>query len=192
MPITSFDSIKQVVLQKLEGLDTRLVYHNVDHTLDVLKHAERIAREENIENERYLYLLKVAALYHDAGFLQIYDGHEEQSCEIFTADAVHFDILEEEKIVVREMIMATKITNEPRTHLEKILRDADLDYLGRRDFDAISNRLKTELLQWGLIADGAEWDARQLAFFKQHRYYTQSSQRLREPVKHNNYRALLT
>lgn len=191
MPITSFDTIKQNLVTKLKDLDPRLRYHNVTHTLDVLRQAERIAREENIHDERKLYLLKIAALYHDSGFLTIYDGHEEVGCSIFLQDSVDFDLTEDEKKVVQGLIMATKITNEPDTALEKILRDADLDYLGRRDFDEISNRLKAELFSFGFIADDNEWDARQLSFLKKHRYHTHSSKTLREPVKQKNYLALV-
>ncbi len=191
MPITSFEIIKQNLLTKLEGLDPRLRYHNIDHTLDVLRQAERIAKDEDITDEREHYLLKIAALYHDAGFLRLYEGHEEESCSIFLGDAREFDLTEDEVQLVQGLIMATKITSDPRTHLEKILRDADLDYLGRRDFDEISNRLKQELLLFGFIADENEWDARQLAFLKKHNYHTRSSEAIRGPGKQKNYLALV-
>lgn len=191
MPITNFETIKQNLLTKLHGLDSRLSYHNVDHTLDVLHQAERIARDEDVTNERELYLLKIAALYHDAGFLRTYEGHEEESCDIFINDARQLDLSEDEIELIQDLIMATKITNEPHTHLEKILRDADLDYLGRRDFDEISSRLKQELLQYGFIADENEWDARQLAFLKKHNYHTRSSKAIRGPGKQKNYLALV-
>jgi HD superfamily phosphohydrolase YqeK len=191
MPITSFETIKQNLLTKLNGLDPRLSYHNIDHTLDVLQQAERIAKDEEINDERDRYLLKIAALYHDAGFLKIYDGHEEESCKLFLQDAIDFDLDETELKLVQGLIMATKLTNEPHTHLEKILRDADLDYLGRRDFDEISTRLKEELLQYGFIADDNEWEARQLAFLKKHSYHTRSSKAIRGPGKQKNYLALV-
>ncbi len=191
MPITSFETIKQHLITKLKDLDPRLRYHNVEHTLDVLRHAERIAREEKIHNERELYLLKIAALYHDAGFLRIYDGHEEESCDIFLQDARDFDLTEDEQDLVQDLIMATKLTNQPHTLLQKILRDADVDYLGRRDFDEISNRLKEELLQFDFINDENEWESRQLEFLKKHTYYTHSSKAIRGPLKQKNYLALV-
>src|SRR5688500_9869095 len=121
MSNTSFETIKVGVLQKLKGLDVHLVYHNIDHTLDVLKHAERIASEENIIDEHQLYLLEIAALYDDVGFLRTYDGHEEESCDIFLTDAAEFELTEADKSLVQKLIMATKLTNKPQTLLEKIL-----------------------------------------------------------------------
>jgi hypothetical protein len=191
MPIKSFDIIKEIVLEKLKDLDTRLSYHNIHHTLDVVEQAERIAVNENIRDERELFLLKVAALYHDSGFLKLYEGHEEESCAIFQQDAEQYDLSREEKELICDLIMVTKISRDPQTKLEKILRDADLDYLGRPDFDKISNRLKEELLSFNLIENEHEWDARQLAFLKKHHYHTKTSLALREPVKQKNYLALV-
>ncbi|WP_431309052.1 HD domain-containing protein, partial [Halalkalibacter lacteus] len=55
--------------QLLSKLPPHLTYHSIDHTFDVLKQSERIARAENSFPEEDIFLLKVAALYHDTGFL---------------------------------------------------------------------------------------------------------------------------
>lgn len=191
MPVKSFAQIKNLLIDKLKDLDSRLSYHNINHTLDVLKEAQRIAISENITNKRELYLLKLAALYHDCGFLKKYDGHEEVSCSIFKKDAADFDLTEEEIKFVQKLIMVTKITSVPHTHLEKIIRDADLDYLGRKDFSVISDLLKKELMQLNMISDDSEWDKRQLTFLKNHHYHTKSSKHLREPLKQKNFHSLL-
>ena len=191
MPVKSFAKIKDLLLIKLKDLDPRLSYHNINHTLDVLEEAQRIATSENITDKRELYLLKLAALYHDCGFLKIYDGHEEVSCSIFKKDAADFDLTDEEIKFVEKLIMVTKITNVPHTKLEKIIRDADLDYLGRKDFSVISALLKKELMQLNMIANDSEWNKRQLTFLKNHHYHTKSSKDLREPLKQKNFQSLI-
>ena len=178
-----FEIIKQNLLSKLRDLDARLIYHNIQHTLDVLNQAERIAAEEKIADKKELYLLKLAALYHDSGFLKKYEGHEEVSCKIFLEDAASFGLTEMEKNLVERLIMATKISSKPKTILEKILRDADLDYLGRNDFSTIACLLKKELMSYKFIATNKDWNIRQLAFLETHKYYTKSSILTREPVK---------
>ena len=71
-----YKKIKAQIVMKLgQGLSKTLYYHSLHHTLDILKQAERIAKEENINNEEDLFLLKVACLYHDSGFLTTYKGH---------------------------------------------------------------------------------------------------------------------
>lgn len=186
-----FEKVKAQLINKLMDLDPKLSYHTISHTLDVIKQAERIAKEEKIEDERDLYLLKLAALYHDSGFLKVYDGHEEMSCQIILKDADQLALTQNELQFIQKLIMATKLSSKPHTHLEKILRDADLDYLGRTDFLDIAALLKKELFAYKIITDTNEWNERQLNFLKQHHYYTKSSQKLREPVKQLNYQNLL-
>src|SRR5215212_3088504 len=72
MPENAFEKIQTTVLTELKGLSPNLTYHCVNHTLDVVEQSGRIASEEGITNERDLFLLKVAALYHDSGFLETY------------------------------------------------------------------------------------------------------------------------
>ena len=134
MPENGFEKIKTNLLAKLKGLSPDLTYHCIDHTLDILEQSERIANEEGITNERDLFLLKVAALYHDVGFLETYAEHEKKGCDIFLEDAVNLDFTDKEKDIIRGLIMATKIPQQPNTLMEKIICDADLDYLGRNDF----------------------------------------------------------
>jgi len=191
MDENKFDQIRTRVLKALEGLDPHLTYHCVGHTLDVVRESERIAGEEGISGSGELFLLKVAALYHDTGFLETYSGHEEKSCEIFMRDAAHFGMTDIEKDAVKALIMATRVPQEPRTLLEKIICDADLDYLGRPDFFDIGDELRKESLYYQIVKDDGDWESLQLRFLKNHRYHTASSQRLREPIKQHNYQQLL-
>ncbi|MDA0973125.1 MAG: hypothetical protein O2867_05255 [Bacteroidetes bacterium] len=43
--------------------------------------------------------------------------------------------------------MATKVPQEPKDHLARILCDADLDYLGGDDYDEIAGGLYQELFR---------------------------------------------
>jgi len=56
------------------GLSKKLTYHNIDHTRDVRIQCLAIAKEEGISDEKVLYTLQVAALYHDTGFLKTDTG----------------------------------------------------------------------------------------------------------------------
>ena len=122
-----FNKMKQIVLQKLEGLDSRLLYHHIPHTLDVIEQCERIAIAEGITDSKEIYLLKVAALYHDIGFLETYAGHEIIGCKLFLKDAPAYNFSEEELTKITGMIMATKVPQKPKNKLQEIICDADLD-----------------------------------------------------------------
>ncbi len=185
MPESDFDIIYKHVLLKLKALDPALSYHCIEHTLDVVKHSTRVALDESI-NPKEMYLLKIAALYHDTGFLYTYKNHEDKSCEIFLEDCKDFQFKEGDKKIITDLIMATKVPQQPKNLLQKIICDADLDYLGRHDFSEISERLKQEFLTYGIINDDAEWRSLQIKFLENHAYHTNSSQLLREPLKKVN------
>jgi len=188
--VDEFEKVKSIVVNRLSGLNSNLTYHCLDHTLDVVRQSERIAGDENVTSCRDLYLLKVAALYHDTGFLETYAAHEVKSCEIFLSDAEKFDLTTEEKSVISNLIMATQIPQLPSTLLEKIICDADLDYLGRDDFFSIGDNLRKEFLQYQIVRNDEQWEQLQIKFLENHQYHTESSQRLREPYKQLNFAKL--
>src|SRR3954463_16105250 len=75
-----YEQIYGFLMRKLETeLPAYLTYHTAEHTMAVIAASEHLAVGENIGDED-LILLKTAALFHDAGFLQQSDGHEEISC----------------------------------------------------------------------------------------------------------------
>jgi uncharacterized protein len=169
-----------------EGLSPLLTYHNADHTLDVMNQCEVIAKAEGITDKDVLLELHIAAIYHDAGFLFVYVGHEEKSCEMAREQLPGFGV---NKIMIEnicEIIMATKIPQSPKNHVQQIICDADLDYLGRDDFFAISDSLCKEVLAYKIAGSKKEWEERQVSFLQSHKYFTQSSQKRRGPgiIKH--------
>ena len=186
-----FTNIKVTVCDKLKGLDPNLTYHNLLHTLDVLNQSERIAVKEGITDTEEMFLLKVASLYHDTGFLETYTEHEKVSCAIFLEDACRFGFTQRQKDKVMALIMATCIPQNPASHLERIICDADLDYLGREDFFEIGDMLRKEFLHYHIIENNDEWEKIQLKFFQTHRYHTASSRISRDALKVVHYNALL-
>jgi uncharacterized protein len=84
---------------------------------------------------------------------------------------------------VCSIIMATQVPQSPKNELEQIICDADLDYLGRDDFERLSNKLMHEYLQKGIVSSETEWMDVQIKFIESHHYFTKSSQRNRNPKK---------
>jgi len=181
-----FTSIKEPILSRLKNeLDPRLGYHNIMHTLDVLEQAEVLAKQENVTDKHDLLLLKTAAVFHDSGFLFVYKGHEEKGCEI-ASESLRNVFSEEDIKKVCGMIMATKIPQSPNTLLEQIICDADLDYLGRNDFEPISQTLHKEFIIFKIIPEDIIWDHVQIKFFESHHYFTGTSisKRNEKKLKH--------
>jgi uncharacterized protein len=182
--VKSYNKIRSAILKRLEdGLSPDLFYHSVDHTIDVVEQSERIAIAEKIHSEEEIYLLKVASLFHDSGFLFTYVNHELMGCKIAEETLPAYGVTAKELKIIHGLIMATCIPQSPKTKLEEIICDADLDYLGRNDFFKISSRLFEELTARNILKSEMEWNKIQVKFFGQHSYFTQTNKILRAPKK---------
>ena len=164
------------------GLPDTLFYHNYDHTIDVLNAVTEIAHDERV-NDEDLMLLKTAALFHDSGFVTVYQDHEEEGCRIAREQLPLYDYSSEQIEKICSLIMATKTPQNPQTHLERIMCDADLYYLGTDAFKANGEKLFKEWKERGKIHSEKEWDQLQIKFLESHRYLTQSAIAKREKKK---------
>jgi putative nucleotidyltransferase with HDIG domain len=181
-----FEAVKDRILQHLnDTLSKELTYHCVEHTLDVMESAERLAKMEGV-NGYDLMLIKTAALLHDLGFVESYQGHEEVSMKLAAEILPEYDYSPEDIKKIQGMILSTRIPQSPKTKLEEIIADADLDYLGRDDLFLIGQRLQYEWKQHGFISTLREWHEKQLAFLKAHKYFTKSAIELRATKKEEN------
>jgi hypothetical protein len=187
-----FEIVQKDVLAMLDGLSPHLTYHSKAHTIDVIKQSHRIAIAENITDKKQLLLLKFAALFHDSGFLRTYANHEIKGCEIFIETTAGLNFSKEDKEIVNGLIMATKLPQQPHTHLQQVICDSDLDYLGRDDFYTIGENLRKEFLHYNIVASNEDWEKLQLNFLGHHKYHTQSNRDVREPVKHKYLTKLLS
>ncbi len=171
------------ILKKLEkNLPANLTYHGLHHTIDVFNAAMKIAEAENLSSND-MRLLRIAILYHDAGFTLAYKNHEDEGCKMAKKDLPAYGYSAKEISIICGMIMATKIPQNPHTILEKIICDADLDYLGRDDFEKISNTLHEEMKIYAQLHDKNEWYKIQKDFLEKHEYYTDFSRNNREHKK---------
>lgn len=160
------------VLSRLKNeSDINCHYHNIDHTLDVIAMTQEIGKSEGL-TQLDLEILAVSALFHDIGYLFGRENHEQVGVRFFQLCAEKSELSVEEIRVVSECILATKITSSPQNQLQEIIRDADLDYLGRKDFLPKSEALYLELLQFGEISSREQWNHAQIHFLMNHRFYT--------------------
>jgi ligand-binding sensor domain-containing protein/class 3 adenylate cyclase/HD superfamily phosphodiesterase len=172
-----------------QELDLNLYYHCLEHTRDVTRAAESIAIKEGVTDEA-LFLLKSAATYHDAGFVKVYDDNEVVGAQMAAEILPEYGYTSEQVATVKELIFVTRIPHKPKNQLEKIICDADLDYLGRNDFHQISERLCKELMERGKIKNHRHWDEVQVSFFKLHKYFTATSKKLRNAKKKQNLKEI--
>lgn len=187
----NFNKAEEYILGKLKkDLNPNLFYHCYHHTIDVFKSACCLAEMEKI-NENDLIILKTAALYHDSGFLLDYNNHEDESCKMVSQILPTFDYTSNEIEIIINLIKSTKLPQSPKTQLEKILCDADLDYIGRDDFFMIAHKLFCEWHKNGILISLSKWYQIQVDFLLKNNYFTLSAITLRDAKKKENLEEIL-
>jgi class 3 adenylate cyclase len=171
------------VLEK--GLSPALHYHSIEHTKDVVRAVERFALLEGVTDEG-LFLLKSAATYHDAGFVEQYEKNEPIGARMADEILPKYGYSEQHIQRIKELIFVTQIPHQPKDKLEEIICDADLDYLGRDDFHEIADRLRLELREHGKINSDRQWDEMQVSFLTMHKYFTPTAIASRQAKKMQN------
>jgi uncharacterized protein len=185
-----FEVIYLDVISHLSAeLPPYLTYHSVVHTKYVVKKAIYIAEKENLPQDQ-LYLLKIAALYHDIGFMFGPKNHEEKGCEIVWDELPRRGLSDEQIMQICEMIRATKIPQKPTSHAAEILADADLEYLSTSLFGEVSEYLFQELRFFSKELTREKWNEIQVNFIGNHKYHTKFCKRYKEFRKIRNLEAL--
>ena len=183
---------KKYIIHRLEKeLSPSLYYHGLHHTLDVYENAIKIAEREGV-TEKDANIISTAALYHDAGFLFRYLNNEVLAVKLVKEVLPIFGYSPKNIAIISAIILTTRIYKRPQTLLEKIMCDADYDYLGRGNENTfkIAKSLHFELAENGFSFTDAQWNVIQLKFLKKHEYYTTSSLKLRRPGKLKYYEYL--
>ena len=163
-------------------LSDDLYYHGFQHTLDVLNVCNQYIRRDKIDASN-AKLLRIGALLHDIGFTVSNMNHEDKGVEIAQGLMEEFGFSEKDFNIVKGLILATRIPQTPKNYLEKIICDADLDYLGRSDFFKISNYLFKELKAYSIIKSKNDWNLAQIQFLNTHKYRTDFAVRNRQAKK---------
>ena len=182
-----FEQARQYAENRLEReLSPTLLYHGIGHTREeVVPAVERLASMEGIRGEAR-YLLLTAAWFHDLGYVEQPVYHELISQRIAVQVLPTFGYQRNEVEIVRWAILATALPQAPRSLLEAVLADADLDILGRTEFVQRNEDLRQELAFHKKEFTDEQWYVGQLKFLEDHQYFTVSACTLRNPQKLSN------
>ena len=160
----------------------KLTYHGIHHTRDVHSVCKGYIAYYGI-NGMDSELLEIGAVAHDIGFIHTYRDHEEMSAEMIGEIMAEYKYTEEQIQTVKEMVMATKVPQQPKTFLAQIICDADLDYLGREDFEDVASTLYNEWKNYHIFENlDEEFDKIQVSFLKNHKFHTEFAKRHRRPA----------
>jgi predicted metal-dependent HD superfamily phosphohydrolase len=125
------------------NLNKSFVYHNIAHTQRVVEKTQELIEGHQIGESDAQELL-LSAWFHDTGLTKVIDNHEDEGVKIAE------EFLKKQKASantiknVSSLILATKITHEPKTEAEKIIRDADCSHIGSKNFSDLTELLRKE------------------------------------------------
>ena len=156
-----------------EKLDNKYVYHNISHTQRVVEKATEICENETISDDDKENVI-IAAWFHDVGFVNGAENHEEEGVTIATNWLKEKKVSDSKIETVAKIIRATKMDAEPKNLLEEIISDADCAHLAsKRFFDYVSLlRKEWEFTGKKKVTEG-EWIKENIEFFTQEqKFYT--------------------
>jgi len=188
----NFESMRTDILNLLKNqLQKKLTYHDVEHTLEVEKTALYLAEIEGL-NEEDIIILQTAILYHDYGFTVENEDNEKHAIKFALDNLPKYGYTQKQVQIIVDIISVTKKdAATPRNVLEKIMLDADHDYLGREDYFFIVKKLRLELENYGGKMTEKDWVLFQINYLEnKHRFYTETAKNFRVQTKKENIKKL--
>jgi class 3 adenylate cyclase/HD superfamily phosphodiesterase len=175
-----FDHMRKDIINRLKALlPEEMVYHDISHTLNVEKAAVRYAKLEGLKGEDIL-LLQTAVLYHDSGFILQYHNNEEFAVTMAQNTLPKFGYSDDQIETIVKIIRSTSSNTIPETLMERIMCDADHDYLGRADYYNVVKKLRLEMENFNEHMTEREWLEFQLNYLENnHRYFTETAKNIR-------------
>ncbi len=168
-------------------LKPEFVFHNLEHTEDVVEACSYMADYYKLNDDDRL-VLTLAGWFHDTGYSRgEAAGHEEESIKIVSQFLSQHAV---DSVIVQRVssaIQATRMPQSPISQVEKILCDADLYHLATEDFKPRNQLLKQEreaLFEHKISKK--DWRKNNINFLENHKYFTEYGQEFLEVKKLEN------
>lgn len=176
--------VSNLLKDKLSNLYS---YHNFSHTFNVVGAVNKLCIKENVEGVETEMLL-TAAWFHDTGYINGAEDHENESVKIATAFLKEKGQSDEFIAGVSKLILATSKLYVPQTLSEKIIKDADFVHITSLEYTSTCELLRFELKNtMNLSFDNLEWAKENLNFLvNTHRFYTDYALKKWLPLKEKN------
>lgn len=150
-----------------------LIFHNLSHTLEVVQ-ASKVLGEKAALREEEQEILTLAAWFHDTGYADSYEGHEEKSRIMAEQFLDKEGYPEEKKKQVLDLIHNK--TDAASDKLHELMHDADLSNLGSKHFFKQGQSLRTELERYqDFKTDELTWEQRQYDFLRNNPFKTRAA-----------------
>lgn len=164
-------------------LSTDLVFHNFQHTVNVVRGVRDICKNTDVSKEDR-EILFLAAWFHDSGHTVTYEGHEKESQKIAEAWLREKKFPENKIKQVLACIAATQLPQQPTNLLEQIMCDSDLYHLSLPEYVHLQFQLREEFRRvFEKSYTDEEWMLDNMKFINSHHYWTKYGATVLRPRK---------
>jgi predicted metal-dependent HD superfamily phosphohydrolase len=178
-----FEAEKFVENLLQDHLDNGFYYHDFKHALAVKNYTETIGNACNLD-EKKLDLLRVSALFHDTGFIKSVENHVEDSIEIASRFLKTHQIEQASIDKIGEIILATKMPQNPKDLVAQVLCDADLMYIAEDNcYEHMEAMYEESLISHSEFSNRNLFDLETIRFFSNHTYFTEYGQEVLQSKK---------
>jgi predicted metal-dependent HD superfamily phosphohydrolase len=157
-----------------EHANGTLLYHNLYHTERVVKASKQIGQHYQL-NDTDFFIIKVAAWFHDIGYLKGgAPGHEERGAQMAAAFLGGTGVEPSAIEGVRKCILATQLPQRAVSLTEQIVCDADLYHFGTDEFDERNKLMRKEVeAVRGEKISKEDWRRSTIRLMEGHQFYTE-------------------
>jgi predicted metal-dependent HD superfamily phosphohydrolase len=167
-----------------------LTYHCSGHTFDVVRAAVEIAEGCQVSREE-LEIVELAAWFHDLGYSEKSEGHEEVSVQMAENFLTKRNYDAAKIARVAGCIRATKMPQSPKNSLEEILCDADMIHLAFEDYFSKSELLHCEMIRVkGMEIPDEAWLKGNADFIENHAFFTEYARQAYREKKMKNLKKI--
>ncbi len=153
------------------------VYHNLAHTEQTVNAVREIGEGAGL-NKSDMEIALLAAWFHDTGYVDTVEGHEERSVQIAEEFLAQQNMPDSALRQVASCIRATKIPQQPQTLVEQVVCDADIIHLGKKRFFERSALLRMEMeLRTGTAFTDKDWFQKNVDFASAMHFFTEYSRK---------------
>ena len=186
------DNIYKRVANHVTGLfeknpNPNLLFHNLDHTRNVVQRAQEIAAHYKL-TEIDTLTVYVAAWFHDVGHLFTeMEKHEEKSVEMMKEFMLKEESANTGAIAgITGCILATHVPENPKNLVEEIVCDADTYHFGTDEFKTTNKLVRKEFALRGYNTLVQDWTNNTIDMLEKHVFFTSYCKILLESKKQRN------
>lgn len=174
------NDLENFIFNRLESeMPRNLYFHTIQYIKHLYSYSELLSKAESLNLEEEI-IIKTSVLFLFTGLAGTYQSFENKSADYARQLLPGYKFSDKQINSIYNLILFSKIQEEPQNVLEKIMHDVVTEFYGRADYITLYKLLFLEVNENTGKLIISKWKEQQIRKLKGHQYYTLSGRRLRE------------